>query len=722
MVTSERAAERGPMARPRAVRPTLIVRRRLAVAGAVLAVSVAVVLHLNAALSAGGPVWSDDEIGPLATSRLIAGVGDPLVLNHLSYYPGWPVVLAPLWWFMDDPGSVYHAAVLMSAAAACLTIAPLAAIAHRMSVSRPIAVMLAAMVMAGPARVVMSDYAITEAFFALVVVTTMWLGLRYTERETWLRAVLLAFAAAYTFFTHGRGLVLPIAVALFFLARARRRTWWISAIGIAMLAIATISFFVVHKSLSGALYPGEANREDAAVGTLLKSVTGPLLAALSGQTWYVLVAWLCLPAFGAVILASGLRREWSARMPGGAALVALVTLGALATGALATGDTLSVDSGRFDVIVYGRYVDPFLLPLVVVGLVAVARGMPRRRGAIAWVVTALLLAVFLWRVAPMADVGGLWFAMNIAGLLLWTWPLAATDPTPFRVASVAILALGALVVLAGRQLRWLSVALVGAILIFATWTAQTEVAQPWNRAAQVVPSSVATLAKLDDLLGDQVEVAYFTGDASYSGQNLTQYWLIPRTVHVVGNIDDVARSEVVIARRSWPEAESAGARRLIGLTPENDALWVLPGDLSDRLAALGYLEPPSGAALANPAYALRLASEAPGSESVAAGAAVIVQVVNLGSQTWPVPATSDDPVGAVRLVATWAQGGLARDTVVDLPRGVFPGGTIRVEVPLVVPADLVRGQATVTFRLVQESLPALGDPVNGLTTIDLRLR
>ncbi|GHS88177.1 hypothetical protein AGMMS50218_11540 [Actinomycetota bacterium] len=709
---------------PRTSRVSPLVRHRLAVAGAIVAVTVAVVLHLGAALSAQVPIWSDDEIGPLATSRLISGVGEPLALNHFSYYPGWPVVLAPLWWFLHDPGTVYRAAVLMSGLAACLTILPLAAIARRMSVSRPVAVLLAAVVMAGPARVVLSDYAVTEAFFALVVVTTVWLGVRYTETGSWGSAVLLSLSAAYTFFTHGRGLVLPIAVALLLVARARRRSWPVSALGLVTLVAATAALFTLHKSIAATLYPPGEDREDAAVGAVLHGLTGPLLDAMSGQTWYALVAWVGLPAFGVSALVLGLRREWVARLPGRAAWIALVTLGALGTGMLATSNALSAPLGRLDVIVYGRYIDPFLLPLVVVGLAAVARGLPRLRGLVAWAATAVLLGLFVWLVAPLAEPGGLWFAMNIAGLLLWEWPAHHSDAAPpFAIASVVTLLVGAFVVLVGRQLRWVSVALIGAMLLLATWTAQTQVAWPWNRATETVPGSLAVLDEVDDLLGEQVDVAYYTRGAAYTGQNFTQFWLIPRQVRVIDSLAEATSDEVVIARRSWFAAERAGARRLIGLAPDEDALWVLPGALADRLGALGHLEPVPGAPLADPAYALRVVSEVPGAvDQHDDPRDVVVQVVNLGTQTWPVLGNTDDPLGVVRLVATWTQGTMARDVVVDLSEGVFPGGTVRVDVPLEVPGDLRPGEATVTFRLIQESLPPLGDPVNGPTAVELRLR
>ncbi|HEY0188622.1 MAG TPA: hypothetical protein VGC67_14120 [Cellulomonas sp.] len=699
-------------------------RHRLAVVAATGAVLLAVGLHLTAALSAQTPIWSDDEIGPLATSRLIAGVGQPLSLDGMSYYPGWAVVLAPLWWFISDPTTAYRAAVLMSAGAACLTIWPLSAIARRLSVSRPVAVLLAALVMAGPARVVLSDYAVSEAFFALMVVTSVWLGLRYVERGTSAAASLLALSAAYTFFSHGRGVILPIAVVGLLAGRARRRTWRPAAIGLVLLVGACVTLFSVHRMLAATLYGTGRTREDAAFSTFVSGLTGPLAAGLAGQAWYTIVAWVFLPVFGVAAMVPRLRREWSDRMPAGAAWIAVVVLGALATGTLATADTIGETSGRLDVSMYGRYIDPFLLPLVVVGLAAVARGIERRRGAIAWGGGVVLLGAFLLLGAPLADTDGLWFPMNIAGLLLWHWPVDAGDTAvPFLLASLAVAGFGALVVLAGRQLRWVSVALVAVLLAISSWTAQTEVALPWNEASTSGTATAEVLDQVEEALGEQVDVAYYAPGSTYSGQNFTQFMLIPRTVRVIDSVEAADRSEVVIARLAWDEGEEVGARRLTGLVPGEDALWVLPGALANRLAAIGYLEPERGEVLDSPLYAARVQGAV--ADLVRIGAedqSVTVELTNLGDQTWAVPSTSDVMEGTVRLVATWTQDGVDRDVVTDLPQSVFPGRSTQVELSLTVPEGVLPGHVTVRLWLVQEGIEPLGDPVNGPVVLDLLVR
>lgn len=560
-------------------------------AGAAVAVTVA--LHAAAAASARVPLWSDDEIGPLATARLIAGVGEPLTLNHLSYYPGWAVVVAPLWWVSGDPGSVYRLAVALAAISACLTIIPLAAIARRAGASGPVAVVLASVVMAAPSRVVMSDYAVIEAFFALVVVVTAWLGMRFADGPTTGRGLAVALVASYAMFTHGRGVVLPIAVGLMFLAGfrpgSRRRT----VLLLLVLVVSSAALFAVHKGLSGALYEGGLDREDASVETVRNALSGPLLRGLVGQAWYALVAWLLLPAFGVALLARAARREVGAeRRAGAATWWTVVLVGALATSTLAATNLMTGHPPRFDAQMYGRYLDPFLLPLVLVALVGIARGLRRRTALLAWASASVVLALFVLVAVPRGERGGAWFHLNIAGLLLWDWPPSLSHAAaPFGLASLVAAGAGALVILGGRRAPWLPIGVIGALFVASTLHAQSEVVRPTTERAGYVPGVVETVDRVDAVLGEQVPVVYLSAGASYTGQNLTQFWLVPRSVEVVAQATAVGPGELVVGRRSWPQGSAIGARRLSGETDGNEALWVLPGPLAGRLDRLGYLEP-----------------------------------------------------------------------------------------------------------------------------------
>lgn len=136
---------------------------------AALTVLLAILVHGNAVRDATGPVWPEDEVGPLGNSWVIAGAGEPWNLSYLPYSPGWSVVIAPAWWFTTDPATVYRVAAVMSALAALAAIAPLAALVRRVGLSPALAVGVSAVVVMAPARSVMSNYVLTENFLVLMI-------------------------------------------------------------------------------------------------------------------------------------------------------------------------------------------------------------------------------------------------------------------------------------------------------------------------------------------------------------------------------------------------------------------------------------------------------------------------------------------------------------------------------------------------------------------------
>ena len=68
-------------------------------------------LHWQVGRSAEAPRTPWDEVHPLQTARFLSGQVDVLPLSGSGYYPGWSILLAPVWWFTDDAELVYQVAV-----------------------------------------------------------------------------------------------------------------------------------------------------------------------------------------------------------------------------------------------------------------------------------------------------------------------------------------------------------------------------------------------------------------------------------------------------------------------------------------------------------------------------------------------------------------------------------------------------------------------------------
>jgi hypothetical protein len=684
-------------------------RRTAATAVAVVAVLAVSLVHLYAASRAHGPVWTDDEIGILANARVIAGVGEPYELAHLSYYPGWSILLAPLWWVLSDPADVYRAAVLLAALCAIALVAPLAALARRLGLGTAAAVVVASVVAVAPGRAVMSTYVLTENALTLVLALTALAAVRYAERRTGGAAVLLGALAAASFVTHGR-VVAVLGMTLVWLVvdavRGRRGAW----AGAVTAAVVALAGFRLHLWVSAQLYGSAGAREASALSTLDEIVSVAGLRSLVGQLWYVGAAWLALPTIGVAVVVTLCAREARGRRPdlGWWALGAVV--GSLLISVPGVSAAIARGSDRLDVIAYGRYLEPVLVPLALVGLAwFVARGR-RRLLVVVAVVTVVVVLVFQLWIVPTSDRGGWWAMINIAGLLGRSWPFQG-DPgappwVPFGVTAV-VAVLAYVVAARWRRARWVVVAVLGVYLTVSSVSALTRVVHPENARLGAAPDLAAVVRDLDP-----EELSYDTRGADWVGQNLFQFWLTGVRVHPFDSREEAAPTELVISRSAWPRGEREGARRIAG-SQRDEALWVLPGPLADAYEEQGYLEPVDPAQpLEDFGAEIRLADPADVPVRPADGGTVDLEVTNEGEQVWPALGTTEDPAGIVRVVVWWHTSSDPVSQLVELPHSVLPGATAEVEVTLDPPAgaDLA---VPLDVTLVQEGVGEFtppGDP------------
>lgn len=680
--------------------------RRLPTVTAVVAVAVVAAIHLYAASGAVGPVWTDDEIGILANARVIAGVGEPLQLAHLSYYPGWSVVLAPLWWFTDDPGQVYRAAVVMSALCGIALLAPLAAIARRFGLGTPAAVVLASVIAVAPARAVMSTYVLTENALTLLTALTALAAVRYAERRGLSRAVALGALAGATFVTHGR-MVAVLGMTFVWLgveALRRRRE---ALAGLAAAIAVGGGGFLLHLWVSEKLYGAAGSREASAVSSLdgIASVAG--LRSLVGQLWYAGAAWLALPAVGVAVVIMICRAEARDRRPDLGWWTLGSVVGSVVISVPSVSGAIGRGSNRLDILAYGRYLEPLLVTLALVGLAWFVARARRRPLAVVLLVTATVVAVFqLWIVAT-AERGGWWAMINISGLLGRSWPgVGDTGPAPWWTFSAAAVLAAALYVVAARwrRARWFVVAVLGVYLLLNSVSALQRTVIPENAKLGAPPDLAAVVRALD-----VSEVSYDTDGADWVGQNLFQFWLTGVRVVPFDSSREEAPTDVVISRSDWPTGADQGALRVSG-SRRDEALWVMPGATADAFERLGYLEPVDPAdPLDDLGAEIELVDPTAVPVDTSGAETLQLNVTNEGDEVWPAFGTTDDPLGVVRVVLWWSteQGPVAQ--FVELPNSVLPGASVEVDVTPTPPAGTSPG-IDLGVTLVQEGVQEFTPP------------
>ena len=113
-----------------------------------------------------------DEVVLLQYSKYLSGAGAVTPPRGAGYFPAWSVVMAPIWWFTENPAVAYRVAIGLGVVVAVATIWPLARAVTRLGLTVPQATVVASLVMALPARTVQSGYVTSEKLLFLALACT----------------------------------------------------------------------------------------------------------------------------------------------------------------------------------------------------------------------------------------------------------------------------------------------------------------------------------------------------------------------------------------------------------------------------------------------------------------------------------------------------------------------------------------------------------------------
>ncbi|MFD1859735.1 hypothetical protein EHW97_01075 [Aeromicrobium camelliae] len=578
---------------------------------AILAVIAAAGTHITVAWSARSPSFPFDEITYLQMARLIAGDPPAGPVDSGGYYPGWSAVIAPVWWVTQDPLTVYRASIAIAVVLAVLTIWPLSTLVRRWGLTWPQAVTVAAVVMCLPSRALQSDYVLSESLLMLLVVCAVLAGMRLWERPSVARALLLSTVVALAYLTHAR--VLPFVLAagiwlLFFF----RRSWLPALCGLVSLAGLSWGVGELATALNDRLVEGAFAQTEGFTQNLETTTAGLLAVAGSGQVWYQLVASFGVVALGAIAVVVGVARDLRHWMVGPAGLVLGVVLAMVLLSILAWSGEANLylnEWRRLDAWLYGRYADPFTAVVVAIGLAVIVRGASWKVLVSSAVAAAGVLAVVLVKVAPLAPTWGFITPAHIPGVMPWWWLLPDEPFAPgllpsftnenrfWLVASLSVVVgLGLAMVLRRRPLAFMAIFAVAAVTASVV---ANEASGGFQAREGGQPGMVQTLQEVERVAGTPIDEVDFDrecrvpGNLSPEAQNLLGFWLSPRDFEVVWPSKEDFTADLVVSCQEWPEAEALGARAVRGGRDYGSQLWVLPGELQDRLDRAGLLTAPT---------------------------------------------------------------------------------------------------------------------------------
>lgn len=532
-----------------------------------------VAIHTYVALSRDRPLIFADEAGYLGNARFLAG-GLPIKMFKAgAYYPGYSLLLIPIYWLGLSPEHTYQAALVLNGL--LLGTAYLSLIAWTrwlLGDESKYSYCIAFAASLYPTFLVQPGFAMSESAAIAVATSLPLLCYRFIASRRLSNGLAFALLTVFLHAIHPRfagtvaAAALVTAVAALFRAvsvRSALLTW--SVLGAGVFGTRALTAYI--SSVNGGGTSKSAERM-ANTMTRMDGIWAILLEAF-GQFWYLGVATAGLVVVGLVALVKLLLAPNNSG-PRWASARWLALAFTLLSTAVAFGVSSAFLSNprRVDHFIYGRYNECVLAPILATGLWALVRaGKSWRAHAQNFgIVAACLLALGLVLVWARGDA---WFGHKNLANIIALIPLIRLV-SGMHLVALSLVAIGAYLVfsLGTRWRPWLGLGLAGAGFVAAASNSfETFMDMQKGRAKrQVLFDRAATLPDLDKVSYDS---AYLDPVTLFFGQ-----YFLPRTEFV---FFDSARGEepptnYVLGSQKWPRAKSM-APQLISKDRAGFSLW-----------------------------------------------------------------------------------------------------------------------------------------------------
>ncbi len=641
-----------------------------------------------------GPAVFGDEFGYLAAGQYLGGGGVLYLGGGTPYHPGFGLFLAPIAMATPARSELYSGALvlngLFAGVAVWAIIRLIAALTDEPTWMVALAVGVGAV---APGFVYYTTFAMAETLTAALVALFLLALCRLEERRDSRAAVRLAVTAGLSYAVHPRGLVLLGLVGLGAVIAAALR-WLAARVALAAFVSALLSWagarFLIGTTTS-VLYSSERG-SSGSVARLFDADVVESALRIVGRSWYVAIATAGLAIVGVASAVSRPDHHPVSRR-------AVVLVPAMVLAVTAVGEASST---RADVLIYGRYVEATLLPLVALGaLLAMTNKV--RWSMLVPVLGVVLAAGILFLLVPESrlergigvfNVPGLGTAFELRG--------GHFDTALWASSLVAVIVMILL-------LHWTPRLAVGmAALWFLAGSAQ--VLGHSYAVDDAVDQQARFAANIDQMsteLGQELTVGLDRELVQSSGNLFGIHWAIGDLEPLTYGFSIPPPPVDVLATGSL-EPPRAGYELVAADRWTAFVLWVSP-DLATELGPGWIVSGGDPQELTSDAYRSRLEPSLTLGSGRVTGEVVVTHAGDGGP--WLPTSGAFGSAGAVRLVVTVLDGDQAEAHRFELP------GTVRPGDEAIIPVDVPVGTAPevlVTVKLVHEQIrwfPDAGDRV-----------
>jgi hypothetical protein len=508
-----------------------------------------------------GPVVVADEVGYLANARVLAGGVDGQLTTAPFYHGGYSLLLAPLLAVFHHPETSYRLTLVLNAALAA-SLAPLVylLLTRCFSVRAQAAVWPALAAAAYPSVTIYTQVALSEnLLLPLLVLWLLCVGSLLqaaTPRRRFALATATALCASWLWAAHGRMIVaVVLTVALFALMLWRRDAWRPALLGLAVVGVGLVAAHVLDHFLVTRNWDGHARNELTGRLSTVESAggIGAFFRNLVGQSWYLAVASL------GVLVAAALPFELrSLRLRFAPSQVVLAITLLTGVGLLLESALSFRTTDRPDMLVYGRYSEVVVPPLLALALVRLNTGRRIRLGAVLAVIAVLTAAAALLRTT--VDPSGLANRWNVASLPAPTFQLG---PKVLIVAGAVAIAVSVLLTVVRR---WVPLAVAPLVLLLFLPTTAVIERNPVLRAQSAFyPSGWTSPASFVD---GAHTVAF---DTERGGSLFVYQWFVSNARFVLfRGKTDPAPARIVFASPQWASGHMGRNPKALWSDPSRD--------------------------------------------------------------------------------------------------------------------------------------------------------
>jgi hypothetical protein len=528
------------------------------------------------------PLANPDESAYLIAARVLAGGPTTDFSYSTLYQAGYPLLIAPVYWFTSNAVTVYHAVLLINAAISALLMPLAYVMGRRLGLNRPVAYTVAAVTALLPAGVFYSEYAMTDAIYPVLVVAWLlavhsWLTAR-TVRGQYVAAAGSALLTGYAYAVHSRGdvMVAGYVVVAALVAWRKLAPRWTVPVAAAGLAVSAGIGWRLDRYLSSAMYPEGTRDLTAQLKTTLHSVHGAInvFEMAAGQMWrLVLDSWglAGIGLFAAVAVIARPRFRADLRIMAALSVAVTVVTAATAPAALPADQSQTWASGR--------YLDGMIVTFFCVGAVVLLRARPRFilicAGATAALtaLSAIIVSVYAGSSLPTGSFptgfnfgepavltqdwtsANVFVATAVALVLLAAWVAAALGARRWRAVILGVRA--------SRVLRGLAVVGLAAVSLVAVTQMTSHVSQA-NTPAQA-QSTTGFVAATGLKPPDQIAVAFTVGTNSIPPTDVPYFLWAPQAFEVSWteleffNPAQSPPAGINVVETGWPAGKPASA-------------------------------------------------------------------------------------------------------------------------------------------------------------------